>query len=545
MGSCFGGRVNSKVFLKVRERLQNTDFKFLPACRTRLRPGALTSALIIVGMYLRAGVFSFGLLLVSRMLGLARESAQAAAFGTSGLGDVVIVMFTLPDLLVGILVSGALAYVLLPAWAQQTRQALAAGQQKIAWWLAGFGLVLGAAVWLNRHTLVRLLAPGLSPDMAAISAASLGWSAAALPIAMLAALWATRLQHERDFVGMYTGNLVVNVLLVAGLVAVALQTGQFGLDVTQPITLLGVCLMLAMAARLAWLAWRLPARQPAQQVVETVALPTARLWVWAALSSALVLLMPLAARSMVSQSGEGALASFNYAWKLVELPLLLAVQLVASLAFPALASTPPQSPERLQAMQLAFTLAWALACAAAAVVATFSLPLSRVLFGWGSMTPSGLEAIARLSAMGVWSLLPQALIAVLLTVMAITARMHVAVAAYAVALAAFVVFGLTGLAAAQGEGVMWALNTALALVAAALLVTERKHIAGALAFAPILTSLLACVLLVLLKPLWSNASLLTAGVLACVYALLVLASAAASSAPLRRLVSLKLAQRQH
>ena len=73
-------------------------------------------------MYLRAGLFSLALLLVSRLLGLARESALAAAFGASGMGDAIIVMFTLPDLLVGVLVSGALAYVLLPAWATQSAQ---------------------------------------------------------------------------------------------------------------------------------------------------------------------------------------------------------------------------------------------------------------------------------------------------------------------------------------------------------------------------------------------------------------------------------------
>ena len=81
-------------------------------------------------MYLRAGVFSLGLLLLSRALGLLRESAQAAAFGSTGMGDAVIVMFTLPDLLVGMLISGALAYVLLPAWAQQNAATQAAGQKK-------------------------------------------------------------------------------------------------------------------------------------------------------------------------------------------------------------------------------------------------------------------------------------------------------------------------------------------------------------------------------------------------------------------------------
>ncbi|WP_040894015.1 hypothetical protein, partial [Verminephrobacter aporrectodeae] len=63
-------------------------------------------------------------------------------------------------------------------------------------------------------------------------------------------------------------------------------------------------------------------------------LPGWRIWTWAALGAGLPLALPFVARTLASGAGEGALASFNYAWKLVELPLVLAVQLVAALAFP-------------------------------------------------------------------------------------------------------------------------------------------------------------------------------------------------------------------
>ena len=171
-------------------------------------------------MYLRAGVFSLGLLLISRLLGLARESAQAAAFGTSGLGDVVIVMFTLPDLLVGVLVSGALSYVLLPAWARQSQGGYQVKLNRLAINLGVAALLIGVLLWVFRSAVVQALAPGLRGEMRGLSTESIGWSAAVLPLAMVAALWATRLQHERDFVGMYAGNVLVNMVLVAGLVAV-------------------------------------------------------------------------------------------------------------------------------------------------------------------------------------------------------------------------------------------------------------------------------------------------------------------------------------
>ena len=492
---------------------------------------------------MRAGLFSLALLLISRLLGLARESALAAAFGASGMGDAVIVMFTLPDLLVGVLVSGALAYVLLPAWAAQPVNGRAGKPSRLTLLLALAGVAVGAVVWIFRGTVVLLLAPGLSSNLTALAEASLAYSAAVLPLAMVAALWATRLQHKRDFVGMYAGNVVVNLILVTGLLAVGGGLWAFRVNSLNVIHALGGCLLLAMVLRLLWLGWRLrrssqPSTAPALPVQpggEALAAPhTAgrwQIWLWAALASSLVLLLPLVARSLVSQSGEGALASFNYAWKLIELPLLLAIQLVATIAFPAIAAAPAASPQRQHALAIAFALAWTLACAAVAVVAVFSRPLADVLFGWGSMTPAAISLIAYWSAIGVWSLLPQALIAVLLTLMATAKRMHVAVFAYAGAVAALLAFGLA--LPAQGEVVMWAVNIALGAVAIALWVTERRSLRGALPFVALAGPLAACIVLVLLKPLWASSSLWLAIIGAAVYGLLVLGVGVASSPVLR------------
>ncbi len=485
-------------------------------------------------MYLRAGVFSLGLLLLSRVLGLLRESAQAAAFGSTGMGDAVIVMFTLPDLLVGILVSGALAYVLLPVWAQQNPATQAAGQKKIAYALVGGGLVLGALVWLFRHAVVQALAPGLTGDMKAVSASALGWSAAVLPLAMLAALWVTRLQHERDFVGMYAGNLIVNLALVAGLFFVANSvTPQIS-----ALNLLGVCLILAMLGRLAWLAWRLPTLPQPTAMAQSVDLPPASVWLWAALSSGLILVFPLVARSLASSAGEGALASFNYAWKLIELPLVLAVQLVASLAFPAITRTEAGTPARQQAVGLAFLVAWALACAAIAVVATFSLPIASLLFGWGRMSAASLDVIAQWSAIGIWSLLPQALMAVLLTVMATHGRMHFAVWVLAAGLVVLLTVGL--LADLNGEGVMWLLNAVFACMAVVLMVIERRNVNASFPYLVCLIPLLVSAGLVSLKPLFLNLNVALMLIFCAVFGLLVTGGAVAASPVLRGLLREKL-----
>ena len=487
-------------------------------------------------MYLRAGVLSLGLLILSRVLGLLRESAQAAAFGSTGLGDAVIVMFTLPDLLVGVLFSGALSYVLLPLWATQDAGQVQRSQKKVASLLVLSGLLLGLAIWLCRRVLSQALAPGLQGALQALSANSLIWSAAVLPLAMLAALWVTRLQHERDFVGMYAGNLLVNVVLVGALFFAA----RTGAEPAVPtITLLGCFLVVAMLARLAWLRWRVPVTLCPVNSKTAAGLPKASIWAWAALSSGLLLLLPLIGRSLASQAGEGALAVFNYAWKLVELPLVLAIQLVASVAFPAITRTQEGSTERLKALQVSFALAWALACAAISVVATFSGPLARLLFGWGRMGPEGLALIAQWSAAGIWSLLPQALIAVVLTVMAISQQMHVAVWTYAAGIAALLLVGwsgalaINGVGPADGAAVMWALNAVLATVALILLLHQRSKLRGALSATGLLAPLAVCMVLVACRPSLASLNIWATAGLAALFSVMVTGAAVLATPPLR------------
>jgi len=418
-------------------------------------------------MFLKAGALSLALLLASRLLGLVRESAQAAAFGTSGLADVVVLMLTLPDWLAGVLAAGALAYVLLPAWAAQLPAQVAATQRKVAVGLIGGGILLALLLVLLRRPALDWLAGGLPAGMRPAAAGALVWSAVALPAALLAGLWTTRLQHERDFTGMYSANLVVNAVVIGAILWAATRPGD-------AVPWLGAGLLGAMVLRLGWLHWRTPRGNGAGAIVEpggapTLPLPLPSVWLWAVLSAGLPLALPFAARSVASQAGEGALATFNYAWKLVELPLILAIQLVATLAFPgiakALAAEDPAATMR--AVRTAMALAWALACAAAAALLVGAPAIAQLLFGWGRMEPPALARVAHWGGIGAWGLLPQALIAVALTVLAARGRMRAAVWAYALALALLLAYGAWD--NSDGARLMILLNLLLAGVAAAVI----------------------------------------------------------------------------
>jgi peptidoglycan biosynthesis protein MviN/MurJ (putative lipid II flippase) len=488
-------------------------------------------------MFLQAGAVSLALLLASRLLGLLRESALAAAYGASGGGDVAVLMLTLPDWIVGVLVTGALSYVLLPAWASADAVAVGAAQRRLARTLLAGGIVLAALLALARVPLAQWLAPGVGADLRGAAADALVWSAAAVPLALLAALGATRLQHEREFVGMYGANLVVNGVLIAALLLVAGSASR-------TVHTLGLGLLLAMALRLGWLAWRQrPFRKPAAAGADAAPppLPGPSPWLWAALGAGLPLALPFLARTLASRAGEGALASFNYAWKLIELPQLLAIQLVATLALPAIArALAPPAPDAAaqdaaaRAIRAAFALAWALACAAAAGLLLAAPAAAQLLFGWGRMDAEALERIAAWGRAGAWSLLPQALIAVALAVAAARRRMRPAVFAHAAALALLAAAGAFGVE--DGTVLMLLLDAVLAGVAVWTLLALGADLRAWLPWRALCAALLvlgAWAVAEALAGLSGRLSLPVQFGLAVLAALSVLAATAASSADLR------------
>jgi putative peptidoglycan lipid II flippase len=485
-------------------------------------------------MFLKAGALSLALLLASRLFGLARESMQAAAFGASGQADVAVLMLTLPDWLAGLLASGALAYVLVPAWAGLSPAQVAAAQRKVARSLVLAGAILAVLLVVFRAPAVHWLAGGLPIALVPVARDALVWSAVALPAALLAALWTTRLQHESDFTGMYSANLVVNAVLIA---SIALA-GRMLADVAM--VCLGAGLLVAMLARLLWLHWRAP--RPAGAVAATPlepmsALPRIPVWLWAALSAGLPLALPFAARSIASHTGEGALATFNYAWKLVELPLVLAIQLVAALAFPgvARASAASDAAAMRDALRAAFALAWALACAAAAGLLVGAPAVAQLLFGWGRMQPQALARVAQWGATGAWGLLPQALIAVALTVLAAQGRMKVAVMAYGAALALLLVYALRG--AADGAVLMILINALLAAVAVAVIAALGRDGRAWLPWRSMAVSLACLIILAAAAGNWlalSSMQVATGLAAAALAAVLVMAASWWGSADLRR-----------
>lgn len=411
-------------------------------------PGSARGEPIIARMWWKAGVLSFAVLLGSRLLGLLRESALASAFGASPQGDAAVLLLTLPDWLASVTAGGALSLVLLPLWARQGKAEQAATLRRVVRALLVLGMLMAGLLVLASGPVARWLAPGAEGAAHALARTAVACAAPAVPLALLAALLGARLQHEQAFVTQNGANLVVNGVLVATIFFVAAR-GRFSTPLApmEAVLWLAGGLLTAQLARLGWQAWHLGRRvksRPAEPALGAAAAPTAPgadTWAWAVLATALPLTWPLVARSFASQESGGALAIFNYGYKLVELPLVLAVQLAASMSFPAITRAWHDPQAAQAAVRSAMAVAWGLACGTAAGLVVGAPAVAQLLFGWGRMDEASLRQIAALAAIGAWSLPAQALLAVGMTVLAAQGRLGWGVAAHALGLAMVAVLG--------------------------------------------------------------------------------------------------------
>jgi peptidoglycan biosynthesis protein MviN/MurJ (putative lipid II flippase) len=351
-------------------------------------------------------------------------------------------------------------------------------------WCLGVGTALALLLLLTRQWVIQILAPGLPQTLMATANHGIAWSAMLIAPTCLAALWYCRLQFERDFIGLYGWNVLVNGVMILAFVAIHAWYPEDSMA-----TFLGLALMLAMALRLGWQSWRLsrldlPARVNPQAAITW---PGAHQFAWAALAAGLPLTIPLIARTLSAANGEGALAIFNYAIKLVELPNALAIQLVTTLAFPsvtrAMASLREDKPASaialagplpdMRSVRSAYILAWVLACAGAAGLAVGAQPIAALLFGWGRMRGADVQAVAELSALGAWSLLPQALIAVTVTVLAANHQLKAIAMAFLVTATAFVLVGWQSGVHLSSTHAIICMNASFAVLATALMTKSR------------------------------------------------------------------------
>lgn len=285
---------------------------------------------------LRSGLVLSLALMAGRVAGFARELLLASVFGLSTQADVAIVLLTLPDILVNLLLSGGLGVALVPVLrgADRARYALLFGQASLAvcavFGVLALAFVCWPALWLG------LLAPGISLGGLPTDAWTWAAIAVALPLAALSGVSSAALNAQDRFFVAGCGTLVFNLCVIAALGLGLTQRT----DATSTLLLLGMGI--ALGALLRWLSQLLALRgrlgHSLAGLWQRSLLDRALLRSFAAglASASLLVLVPVLIRACASWLGAGQLAAFNYAIKLVELPLGILITTLATVAYPRL-----------------------------------------------------------------------------------------------------------------------------------------------------------------------------------------------------------------
>lgn len=352
----------------------------------------MLKALLFSSLVLNAG------LLLGRLAGFAREAFVASTYGATAEADIVVLMLTVPDLLVGILMGGAMGAALVPEFSQRPGQARQLLYQSALFFGSVFLGVATVCYW-QTDLLVSLLVPGFSEGQADKASVTLGWVVWLIPLTVLAGVVTAYLHAHNRFAVAALGTLIINCSIIAGLVSV--NAGYGGLYLLAIFVLLGGGLRLLSQLSQVRLTWK-PLHSLRKGLLNRALLTR---YGQAMLSGSALLLFPVVARAMASLNGEGSVALFNYAVRLIEFPLAVAVTFLAVVFFPRLAQS-YNNDTRLHHQQIRYGVQITLALSLSAMIALILLSdaYTEVVFGYGDMQTSNLLQITSLIGIGLLAL---------------------------------------------------------------------------------------------------------------------------------------------
>lgn len=378
-------------------------------------------------------------LLLGRFSGVVREALLANRFGVSADADTAVLLLSLPDLMVNLLLAGGLAAALVPRFRSMDEDQQPALLRTTMLAAALPFTLLGLTLLVSPGLLFGVLAPGLR-NAGAVSSAILSLIAITLPAAALSGVVAAYLNAQGRYFLVGCGTLIVNAAIIFSLLPFW--------RMPDALLLLAVGIAAGGVLRLASQMAIVPRRAILGKSLAPIDSVLARNFGLGLLSTSLTVAVPFALRAAASFLATGAIATFNYAQKLVELPmgiLLTAIGTVALTRLSGHVAAGDHETARTDA-EAAARLAFGLAL----LVTLFGIlllgPSVRLVLGGGAMSPADLDRVTRVTSIGLLAV-PFATLANVATAL-LTARgeLPTVVRNTFVAIAAFLAVAATGVA---------------------------------------------------------------------------------------------------
>ncbi|MEZ4735969.1 MAG: murein biosynthesis integral membrane protein MurJ [Caldilineaceae bacterium] len=306
---------------------QPTAEHAVPANNATLSGRRLAGAALVVMIFFVA----------SRITGLAREVVIGAHFGTSPELDAYLAAFRLPDQLFQLVAGGALGSAFIPTFAARWAQ----GATDEAWLLFSrvltlmtLLLVIIAAVMMGlAEPLVRVIAPGFTPEQQALTAQLMRWMLVSTVVFGASGLIMGSLNATQHFLLPAAAPVFYNLAIILGAWLLAPYVGIFGLVIG--VVVGAIAHLLIQLPGL----WQVRARYtPALTVQDAGVREVMRLMGPRVLGLFFVQMHFLVNTILASGLSSGSLSALNYAWLLMLLPQGIFAQSIATAIFPTFAA---------------------------------------------------------------------------------------------------------------------------------------------------------------------------------------------------------------
>jgi len=352
---------------------------------------------VIKALLISSLAMNIGLLL-GRLSGFVREAFVASTYGASSQADIVVLMLTVPDLLVNILVGGAMGAMLVPEFTQRPKIAAQLLYQSLLFFGMLFLMVTVVLYWRS-DTLVALLVPGFSDLQVVKATKALGWVLWLIPLTILSGVVTAYLHAQHRFAVAALGALIINCAIIAGLMLVYYGYGTLSLIAV--FVIIGGLIRLLSQLSLVPLHWNPLNSLNPWQLHRSLMVRYGQ----AMMSGSVLLLFPVVARALASYESEGSVAMFNYAMRLVEFPLAIAVTFLAVIFFPRLAqSFTSDARQHRQLIRYGVQMTLVLSLVASILLIYLSDAYAEIVYGHGGMSDTSVTAVATLAAIGLITL---------------------------------------------------------------------------------------------------------------------------------------------
>ncbi|WP_095504064.1 lipid II flippase MurJ [Paraferrimonas sedimenticola] len=323
--------------------------------------------------------------MVGHLLGFGREVSTAYYFGTSGIADgilVGIIPLTLYASVFGTAyANAAIVHIKEPSNLQAIRNCSTP--------LLLLAIFTGAFFLCFAEPLVALMAPGINEQGREVAIAFVQLSSIGMALASLSFLGRGILHLEQRFARASISDLMPNLGAITGIVVLYHWLGVYGLALG---ALVGYFLQFWVVSNPSHFAIN---RRSFQSLLSEEQKAIYRSTLMAAVSYSVVYIDVLVDRYFASQLAEGAVATMNYAQKIMLLPLYTVIFAITTVLFPKLIALQdnPEAFHRLKRKTYGVVLGSSVAISIFTIFAAeFIIEL---VFGYGQFTQQDVQATSQ------------------------------------------------------------------------------------------------------------------------------------------------------